>query len=191
MTGRAVLIALAVLWLGGCTTARPATPPPNPIAAEYREAQAEIHQRQAELAITSTLIEAESQGIAGDIAKLEEEIAAAPPDFGEADRLAWLSQAKALRERANDHQAEAEKLNLQLAGERETTRRQGELFDRQEEVWQRALSEREAENAGLKVDNKKIAGQRNTLSSIVIGAAAVTLLFLAFKVSRFFKVSPF
>ena len=191
MTGRVVVITLAALWFGGCTTVRPAAPPPSPIAAEYRETQAEIQQQQTELAITGVKLETESRGIAGDIARLEESIAAAPPDFGETDRLAWVSQVQALRERAEGHQAETEKLNQQLAEERETTRRQGELFDRQEDAWQQALSEREGENTTLRVENKAIKGQRNTLLAIMITAGTVILIFVVFKVLRFFKVIPF
>jgi hypothetical protein len=188
MTGRVVLIVLAV-WLGGCTTVRPVVSP-VPGAAAYREAQAELRQQQTELAITGAKIEAESRGIAGDIVMLEESIAAAPPDFGEADRLAWFSQAQALRERAEGHQAETEKLNRQLAGERETARRQGELFDKQEETWQRALSEREAENTALRVEGKKIAGQRNRALAIAIALAAAWVIFMVYKVCRFFKIIP-
>ena len=190
MSGRAVLITLAVLWLGGCTTMRPTAPSPSPIAAEYREAQAEIRQQQTELAITGTKIEAESRGIAGDIARLEESIAAAPPEFGETDRLAWLSQAQALRARAEGHQAETEKLNRQLAGERETARRQGELFDRQEDAWQRALSEREAENAALRVESKKITGQRNMTLVIAIALALAIIGYAVIRILRFLRIIP-
>jgi chromosome segregation ATPase len=190
MMDRVILIALAVLWFGGCTTVRPAAPPPSPIAAEYREAQAEIHQQQAELAITGAKIEAESRGITGDIARLEESIAAAPPDFGETDRLAWLSQAQALRERAEGHQAETEKLNRQLADEREMTRHQGELFDKQEEAWQRALSEREAENTALRVENKAVKGQRNTFLAVLITAGGIAALFIVITVLRKVNIIP-
>jgi hypothetical protein len=190
MTGRVVVIALAVLWFGGCTTVRPVSPPPSPIAAEYRAAQAEIRQQQTELAITGTKIEAESREISRHIARLEESIAAAPPDFGETDRLAWLSQAQALRERAEGHQAETEKLNRQLADERETTRRQGELFDRQEEAWQRALSEREAENTALRVENKKITGQRNMTLVIAVSLALAIIGFIVIRILRFFRIIP-
>ena len=189
MSGRGILIALAVLWFGGCTTVRPAAPL-VPGTAEYRETQAEIRQQQTELAITGTKIEAESRGITGDIARLEESIAAAPPDFGETDRLAWLSQAQALRERAEGHQADAERLNRQLAGERETTRRQGELFDRQEEAWQRALSEREAENTALRVENKKITGQRNMTLVIAVSLALAIIGFIVIRILRFLRIIP-
>ena len=190
MSGRGILIALAVLWLGGCTTVRPVTPSPSPITSEYREAQAEIRQQQTELAITGTKIEAESRGITGDIARLEESIAAAPPDFGETDRLAWLSQAQALRERAEDHQADAERLNRQLAEEREMTRHQGELFDKQEEAWQRALSEREAENTALRVENKKITGQRNMTLVIAVSLALAIIGFIVIRILRFLRIIP-
>jgi hypothetical protein len=38
---------------------------------------------------------------------------------------------------------------------------------------------------------KAVKGQRNTLLAIVITAVSVALLFVAFKVLRFFKVLPF
>jgi hypothetical protein len=189
MMGKIILIALAALWCG-CSTIRPA-PSPVPGALEYRETQAEIRQQQAELAVTGVKLAEGSQGMTEGIIRLEESIVRAPQDPGEADRLNWLHQARELRARAEEHQGETEKLNQQLAEERETTRRQGEIFDQREEAWQTAVSDREAENAALKMDNQKLAGQRNTFLAILLTAAGIILIIIVVKVIRVLKIIPF
>jgi hypothetical protein len=189
MTGRVLLAAMAALWMSGCTTLRPVMPP-VPEALEYRQARAEIQHRQAELAVTGERAAEGSRSIAEGIARLEESVASASPDFGEAEREDWLRQIRELRPAARDHQAETEKLNRQLAGERETTRRQGEIFDEREAAWQRAASEREAENAALRVENKKIAGQRNLYLAILIAVCLGVLGYTALRVLRFLRIIP-
>jgi hypothetical protein len=52
------------------------------------------------------------------------------------------------------------------------------------------LSEKDTEIAGLKVENKKIKGQRNTLLAIVITAVLVIVIFIVVKVLRTFRVVP-
>jgi hypothetical protein len=124
------------------------------------------------------------------IIRLEESIVRAPQDPGEADRLNWLHQARELRARAEEHQAETEKLNQQLAGERETTRRQGDIFEQREAAWQTAVSERETENAVLKVDNAKLTGQRNMTFVIAIALALVIVGYIVIRVLRFLRIIP-
>jgi hypothetical protein len=91
---------------------------------------------------------------------------------------------------AEDHQSEVKNLNRMLAQERETTRRLGEIFNEREDTWRKALSEREMENAALKVDNKKIAGQRNILLVIAVSLGAAWAGYIAYKVCKFFKIIP-
>jgi uncharacterized protein involved in exopolysaccharide biosynthesis len=85
---------------------------------------------------------------------------------------------------AEGHRAEIESLNLMLAQERAATRRQEGLFEEREEAWQTALSEREAENASLRAENKAVKGQRNAFLAIMIAAGAAAALSIAFKVLR-------
>ncbi|MDR2078972.1 MAG: hypothetical protein LBP74_04530 [Treponema sp.] len=187
---RTIPLFFVLAAIMGCTSTRASVPPPSPIAAEYRETQAEVQQQQAELAITGTKIEAESRAIAGDIAKLEASIAAAPPDFGEAERLAWLSQAQALRERAEGHQAEAEKLNRQLAEEREINGRMTRQFNEYEVVQLEALTERDTEISALKIENKAVKGQRNLYLAMFIALCLGVLGYIAFRVFRFLRIIP-
>jgi hypothetical protein len=183
MCGKAVLIALAVLF-SGCTTMRPAVSP-VPGASEYRETQAEIRQQQAELAITGAKVGEGSQEIVGEITSIE--IALADPDY---DREILINQVHDLRIMAEKHQADTETLNRQLAEERETGNRLETIFNEREETWQKALSERETENTALKLENKKIASQRNTLLAIVLTAAGIILVIIAVKVLRALKIIP-
>jgi hypothetical protein len=184
MKGRALLVALAALWMGACTTLRPAAPP-IPDASEYRKTQAEIHHQQAELAITGERIVDGSWDIIKGIKSLE--MFLETPEY---DRGQIITQVRDLRSLAEDHQAEAEKLNRQLAGERETIRLQGELFDEREAAWQRSVSEREAENAALRVENKKFAGQRNLYLAILIAVGLGVLGYIAFRVMRVLRIIP-
>jgi chromosome segregation ATPase len=183
---RAVPLFFVLAAIMGCTSTRASVPPPSPIAAEYRETQAEIQQQQAELAITGARIEEGGRGIVEGIAALETALEA--PDF---DREQVITRIREVRVIAEDHQSEIETLNLLLSRERETTRRQGELFDRQEEAWQKALSEREAENAALRVENKAVQGQRNAFLAILITAGGVAVLCIVIKVLRALKIIPF
>jgi hypothetical protein len=184
MMGRWAFLTVAV-WLGGCASIRAAAPP-VPGALEYREVQAEIWQRQTEIGISGSRIEESGRGIVEGLEAIE--TAMESPEF---DRERVITQFREVRVIAEDHQSEIKSLNLMLAQEREFTRRRGEMFDRREEDWQRALSDREAENVGLRVENKAVKGQRNTLKAIVIPAVSVALLFAVFKILRFFKVLPF
>jgi hypothetical protein len=184
MDRRVVLITILAVWLGGCTTIRHIAPPVSG-ALEYRETQAEIQQQQAELAITGTKIGEDSRDIVEGIAAIESTIAI--PDY---DRDMLVNQVHELRVIAEKHQADTETLNRQLANERETTRRQGELFDKREEAWQQALSDREGENAILLAENKAIKGQGRTRLIIIITLAAAWVFYIGYKVCKFLKIIP-
>jgi hypothetical protein len=175
---QAVLTAILAVWLGGCTTIRHIAPSVLG-ALEYRETQAGIQQQQAELAVTGTKIGEDSRDIVEGITAIESTLAV--PDY---DRDMLVNQVRELRVIAEKHQADTETLNRQLAGERETTRRQGELFDKREEAWLKALSEREGENAILLAENKALKGQRNTFLVIVITIGIVVSLFVVFNIRR-------
>jgi hypothetical protein len=186
MRGRwAILTASAVLWFGGCTTIR-STATPVPRSLEYRETQAKIQQQQTEIAVTGVRIEESGQGIIAGIETLETSLG--DPNY---DRDKLITQARDLRVMAEDHQTEIKSLNLMLVRERETTRLQGELFDKREEAWQQELSGRAAENAALMVENKKLAGQRNTLLAIVLTIFGIILIIITFKVLRVLKIIPY
>jgi hypothetical protein len=199
----------------GCASTRTAAPSPG--ALEYRDVQMEIQQQQTELAVTGVKIEEGSRGIVEGIAALEtvleapdydreriasqvhdlrigavEGIAALEtvleaPDY---DRERIASQVHDLRIRAEEHQADTEFLNRQLSEEREASRKLGVIFNEREESWQTALSEREAENQALQVENKKVTGQRNTLLAIVLTVAGVVVIIIAVKILRTLKVIP-
>jgi hypothetical protein len=188
-TRQAILFFGALIVFIGCTTTVKSVASP-PGALEYREAQAEIRQQQAELAVTGVKIAEGSQSITEGILRLEESIAHAPQDPGEADRLNWLSQVQGLRARAEEHQAETERLNRQLAEERETTRRQVEIFEQRESAWQTAVSDRDTENTALKIDNAKISGQRNMTFVIAIALALVIVGYIVIRVLRFLRIIP-
>jgi chromosome condensin MukBEF ATPase and DNA-binding subunit MukB len=186
-----IALSLAVIILGGCASIRAAQPPPKETESEYRDIQNDLQRQQTDIAITGIKVEEESLGIVGDIARLEESISTANQDYGEIDRLNWLRQVQDLREKAEGHQADIEKMNRQLAEEREVYSRLTHKFDEYETSQNKALSERDTENAQLRVENKAVYGQRNTLLAIMITAVSVIVLFVVFKILRAFKVIPF
>jgi uncharacterized protein (DUF3084 family) len=124
-----------------------------------------------------------------DLARLEEAMTTAP-DAGETDRINWLSKVQAARTAAEDHQADIEDLNRQLAAERETVRKQDQKFNDYETEMIKKLSDRDTENAQLRVENKAVKGQRNTLLAIVITAVSAVLLFIVIKILRIIKIIP-
>jgi hypothetical protein len=157
-----------------------------PGALEYREAQAEIRQQQTEIAAAGSRIEDSGRGIVEGLEALET-VLEAP----EIDRWQVITQVREVRVIAEDHRAEIESLNLMLAQERAAVRRQEGLFEEREEAWRRALSEREAENASLRAENKAAKGRRNTFLAILITAGGVAALFVVIKVLRKVKIIPF
>jgi hypothetical protein len=185
-----IILIIPALLLLACTSTRAAAPPPNEYAAEYRELQGELYQQQTDIAITGQKIEDQGQSLVEDLTRLEESIATAP-DAGEAERLYWLSQVQAAKEEAEVHQADIESLNLKLAVEQETVKEQGQKFNDYEIKMVGMLSDRDTENAQLKVENKAVKGQRNTLLAILITVAVALLIIVGKKVLGILKVIPF
>jgi hypothetical protein len=181
---KALLAAIvAALTFGACQTMQ-AAPQASMEALEYREIQGEIQRQQADLAITGVKIEAESRGIVEGLKELEKDMVSAP------EAGPWLPQIQELSNRAEGLQGEAEKINVQLEAERETNRLQNAKFNAYEAAQDKAMSERDTEIAALKVENKKVAGQRNTLLAIVITAVSVIVLYLVFTILRRLKIIP-
>jgi chromosome segregation ATPase len=182
---KAVVLALLASVLIGC-----AAVPPHSSSGEYRELQGELHQQQTDIAIAGQKIEDQVRDLVEDLTRLEETIASTP-DAGEAERLSWLSDVRAVLAEAEVHRSDIEDLNRQLAAARETVRKQDQKFNEYEAVMTGQLADRDTENAELREEVKAVKGQRNTLLAIVIMAVLVALLFVAFKVLRLFKVLPF
>jgi hypothetical protein len=163
---------------------RPATTP-APEALEYRQTQAEIQQHQTELAVAGVKREEGSRDIIQGIAALEASLEI--PDY---DREKLIEQTHELMNLAWDHQSEVKNLNRLLAQEREMTRRLGDIFNKREEDWRKALSEREMENAALRVENKGIKGQRNIVLVIAAALGAAWAVYIAYKICKILKVIP-
>jgi hypothetical protein len=176
-------VIVAALTFGACQTMR-AAPPASLEALEYRKIQGEIQKQQADLAITGVKIEAESRGLVEGLKELEKDMVSAP------EGNLWLPQIQALGNRAEGLQEEAAKLNIQLESERETNRLQNAKFNAYEAAQDRAISERDTEIATLKVENKKVTGQRNTLLAIVITAVVVVAAGIIVTVLRRLKIIP-
>jgi hypothetical protein len=177
-------VIIAALVLGACQTMR-AAPPASVEALEYRDVQGEIQKQQADLAITGVKIKTESRGIVEEIMELEKDMV--PTSEGSV----WLPRIQELQFRAEGLQREAEKLNIQLESERETSGMLTAKFNAYEAAQNKALSERDTEITSLKVENKKVKGQRNTLLGIVITAISVIVLYLVFTILRRLKIIPF
>jgi uncharacterized protein YhaN len=190
---RAILVCfvLAAVMMTGCASMGTAVPPPSDTAREYRELQEDLRQQQADIAVTGQKVEHQSRDIVENLTRLEESIAGASPDFGEAERVYWLSQAQAVRIEAGNHQAEIESLNRQLAEERKTAGEKDRKFNDYESEVTRDLSDRDTEISQLRVENKAVKGQRNTFLAILITAGVVVVLFAGIKFLRFMKIIPF
>jgi chromosome segregation ATPase len=173
-----------ILLMVSCASTR-VVPPPIESAREYRDIQEELHQQQTEIAITGQKVENQSRGLVNDLTRLEEVIAAAP-DAGEAGHL-----VQAARVKAENHAAEIENLNRQLAVERETVKKKDRKFNDYESKMIGELSSKDTENAKLREEVKTVKGQRNTLLAILITAAIVVVLFVTVKVLRVLKIIPF
>jgi uncharacterized protein (DUF3084 family) len=116
----------------------------------------------------------------------------------EAEKQDWLSQASELKtqaarlnERAVNLRAESENSNQLLRQERETNQKLRISFNEYEAATFQTISQRDTRISALEAENEKLAGQRNTLLAVVVTAVSVIVLFVAFKVFRFFKALPF
>ena len=171
-------------FMTGCQTMK-ATPAPSETAMEYRGLQEELQARQTETAITGVRIEAGSREIVAGLDALESAMVAAPESG-----VDWLPPVQALKVRAGELQGEAETLNRQLAGERENNGRLGAKFNDYEAATIRDLAVKEGEINTLRVENKKLSGQRNTLLAIVITAVSIIVIFIAIKLLRALRILP-
>ena len=170
------MIAVAALCAGCASTG--AVPESIGLAGEYRDIEREIRNNQTDLAVTGERIGAGSRDIAEGLAALENSIAAVLPDL---ERDTLLPQVRSLRGVAEAHQAEAEKLNVLLARERENSDLLSRKFNDYDQVSMAMLSKKDREITALKEKNKKLAGQRNTLLAIIITALGAIVLFVVVK----------
>jgi hypothetical protein len=161
-----------------------AAPPASLEALEYREIQSGIQKQQADLAVTGVKIEEASRVLVEGLKELEQDMVSAP------EAGPWLPQIQELRSRAEGLQGEAAKLNVQLEAEREINGRLTTKFNDYEAAQDRAVSERDTEIAVLKVENKKVTGQRNTLLAVVITAGVVVAAGIIVTVLRRLKIIP-
>jgi predicted RNase H-like nuclease (RuvC/YqgF family) len=178
------LIALLLLFVS-CKTTGGAVEPSRTIL-EYREIQDDIQQRQSDLAVTGVKIETETQGLVEGIVELEKEMIAAPPE--EAAR--WVPQVQSIREEAETLQEDVNTLNLLLSAERESYSDLNNKFNEYEAMQNKIIVDKEKEITTLRVDNKKISGQRNVLLAIIITAVVVIVLVIGIKVLRLKKIIP-
>jgi hypothetical protein len=81
-------------------------------------------------------------------------------------------------------------LNRQLAEEREINGRLARKFNEYEAAQIEALSGRDAEISSLREDNRGIKGQRTILLGLVIALVLAWVIYIAYKVCRFFKIIP-
>jgi chromosome segregation ATPase len=158
---------------------------PSSEAFEYREIQGDLLQKQADLAITGSKIEAESKQLSEGLEKIE----TALTSF-ESGGSNLLPQVQALRAVAEKHERSAEMLNIQLAEEREINRELSKKFDEYDVAQNKALSEMAGNIASLEVENRRLKGQRNTLLAVVITAVSIIVIIIAVKVLRAMRIIP-
>jgi hypothetical protein len=85
---------------------------------------------------------------------------------------------------------QVETLNAQLTQERETTSEQNTKFNEYEKKQNELISEMDGEITDLKIENKEVKGQRNTLLGIVITAISIIAIFLVVKILRALRIIP-
>jgi chromosome segregation ATPase len=176
-----LFIASCALFLS-CKTTRGAVTPSKE-AFEYRDIQSEIQRQQTDIAMTGERIKEGAKGIVEGIADLETAIAAAPDS---AEIL--LPKVQSVRIDAESLQIQVETLNAQLVQERETTIEQNTKFSEYEKKQNELTTAMDGEITALKIENKEVKGQRNTLLAIVITAISIIAIFLAVKVLRMLRI---
>jgi hypothetical protein len=187
---RNVIKEIIILFIASCTlfssckTTKGAVTPSQE-AFEYREIQGEIQKQQADLAITGERIKEGAKGIVEGITDLETSIAAAPDS---AEIL--LPKVQSVRIEAESLQMQVETLNVQLAQEREVTSGQNTKFNEYEKKQNELIAEMDGEITTLKIENKEVKGQRNTLLAIVITAISIIAIFLVVKILRALRIIP-
>jgi predicted nucleic acid-binding Zn-ribbon protein len=154
-------------------------------AFEYREIQGEIQRQQADLAITGEKIKEGVKGIVEGITDIETAITEAPDS---AEIL--LPKIQSVRIEAESLQMQVETLNVQLTQERKTTVEQNTRFNEYEKKQNELIAEMDGEITALKVENKEVKGQRNTLLAIVLTVVLIIVILLAVKVLRALRIIP-
>jgi hypothetical protein len=179
-----ILAAASCALFASCKTTGGAVPPSHE-AFEYRELQGEIQKQQTDLAITGERIKEGAKGIVEGITDLETARAASPDSAG-----ILLPKVQSMRIEAESLQIQVETLNVQLAKERETTGEQNTKFNEYEKKQNELIIEMDGEITALKIENKEVKGQRNTLLAIVITAISIIAIFLAVKILRALRIIP-
>jgi predicted nucleic acid-binding Zn-ribbon protein len=157
--------------------------PVSPFIAEtvaYREVQGEIQEIQSDLSATGAKIETEAQSIIQGLSDLENAMTDAPPE--EAAR--WIHQVQSIREDAENLQGEVNTLNLILSQERGAYNNLFLKFNDYEAAQKKIVLEMDTELTSLRVENRAVKGQRNTILAAVITAVSVILIIIAVKVLR-------
>jgi phosphatidate phosphatase APP1 len=123
-------------------------------------------------------------------------------EASEAEKRNWLLQVQNLRARAGNSEtrsarleAESGNLNRQLAEARELQRRSEQSFNKYEADQLMRLSLKNGEIAYLedkvateKLEKEKYKGQATSRLIIIIALGALIVLFIAFKICRFFRL---
>jgi hypothetical protein len=113
----------------------------------------------------------------------------------ETEKRIWLSQVSELRIRAGKLEADSMLLNSQLSAVRERNRTLEQSFNELEADWLTRLSLKNGEIADLKqmVADKTLeaAADKGTARNrliVIIGLAGTWIIFIAFKICRFFRL---
>ena len=109
----------------------------------------------------------------------------------EQEKQNWLSQAQALSMRAARLETESANLNQQLAGQRKKNQTLEQSYNELEAAAFQTISQKNIQIQTLEMKDEKQAWQIRTFWAIVITAGTIFLLFIVFKVLRFFKALPF
>jgi hypothetical protein len=187
---KAIILVLFVSVLIGCTSIRAAVPASLGNDGEYRELQGDLQRQQADIAVAGQKNEDQGRGLVEDLTRLEDSIARAAPDAGEAEHQYWLSLVQDTRTAAETHVSEIENLNLKLKEERETNRKKDQKFNEYKAAITGELTAMGTENADLRETVKTVKGQRNTLFATILTAIGIMLIIVVVKVLRTLKIIP-
>jgi hypothetical protein len=183
-----IIFSLLALLFCSCSSVK-TVPAVSESSKDYRNLQGALYQQQTEIAVAGQKIENQSLSLIKDLTDLEKEIASSS-NAGEADRLHWLAQVRTARIDAETHQATIKNLNQQLAAEREIVKNQSQTFNEYEATMTTLLSDKTKENTQLRVENKTIKGQRNTLLGAILTAVSLVAIFLVIKFLKRTKHIP-
>jgi hypothetical protein len=113
----------------------------------------------------------------------------------EAEKQTWLLQARGLKAQADSLRQDSRTLNDQLAQARELNRGLQRSFNEYETEQLTAISMKNGEIAGLKqtvmektLETEKHKGAAQSRLIIIAALAGLWIVFIAFKVRRFFRI---